>query len=176
MQLSPCRRSDEKVSEFRFRYAWFSFKCVLLFAVPLSLLLAIRPEVNQSPMPLLVMALYFGLPIAFGMAVLSVLGFVIGGFFARQIENSLTTRWLWPRVQFVFSALALSPLAVFSSYWLFRGITNLETQALARGGVQLITPHSAPLFFWVSLLGWAVFSFGIPYYAYRRAKQLLRSP
>lgn len=176
MQLSPCRRFDEKVSEFRFRYAWFSLKCALLFAMPLSLLLAIRPEVNQSPIPLLVMALYFGLPIAFGMAVLSAFGFVIGGFFARKLENSLTTRWLWPRVQFVVSVLFLSPLAVFSFYWLFRGITTLETQALARGGVRIITPNSAPLFFWVSLLGWAIFSFGIPYYGYRRAKQIFRRP
>ena len=176
MQLCPCRRPGEPVSKFRFRFAWFSFKCAFLFGVPLSLLLAIHPEVNQSPMPLLVMALYFGLSIAFGMAALSVPCFVIGGFFARQLELSPTASWLWPRVRFVFSALVLSPLVVFSSYWLFRGITNLETQALARGGVQLITPHSAPLFFWVSLLGWAVFSFGIPYYAYRRAKQLLRSP
>jgi len=172
VQLSPIRQLDEKLSAFRFRYALFSLKCAVALAIPLMLLVIVRPNINDYSGPFLLMLFYFGLPVGLGMAVLSALGYAIGGFFARQLENSPTAHRRWSCVRFGFLALVSAPLTAFCFYWLFRGVTTLETQALARGGLRLITPQSAPFFFWFSLVGWAVFAFGIPCYVYRHAKLL----
>lgn len=176
MRLSPTQQLGEPISKFRFRYAAYSFKWAVAFAIPLLLLVSFQPNVLHSQVPLLIMGLYVGLPIGFGMAFLATIGFVIGGVFAHRLESSSSTHWLWPRVKFCLSVLFLAPFIVFALYWFVRGVMNFEVQAIARGGIWLITPQSAPLFFWVSLFCWAAFAFGIPVYLYRHGKRIFCCP
>jgi len=173
MKLGPTRRPMESLSAYRFRYALFSFKCGIGFALPFVALLAIHPNVNRTSMPLLVMFLYVGLPIGLGMSVLSCLGFIVGGFFARWLENSGTLRWAWLRIQLAVAGTFFAGISLFCLYWLFRGLSTMETQALARGGVRLITSETNPLFFWFSIVGWGVGGIGIPIFIWRRGKAIL---
>lgn len=136
MQLSPTRQPLEPLSVFRFRYALFSFKCGIGFGLALAVWVALRPDVNRSFLSSLVMFLYFGLPIGLGMSVLSSFGFFIGGLFAHWLEQSASARRVWPRIRFSIGALISVPISLFCFYWLFRGLTTMETQALARGGAS----------------------------------------
>lgn len=104
------RRSGEADSAFRFRYAWFAFKCAVVMGMGLALLLAVRPEVLRSPAPWLVMFLYVGLPLGTATALLAALGFGISGWLARVFDErpgaqaplaqerparTPQPRWLW---------------------------------------------------------------------------------
>ncbi|MGT2432961.1 hypothetical protein ACU4HD_37165 [Cupriavidus basilensis] len=127
------------------RYAFFCLKWAVALAIPLGLLLSLRPGIEASWTSIFLVSLYIGLPIGFGMAVLACIGFTIGGVFAGWLESSEDAQRLWLRVKFVLLTLIALPVTAFAIYCLWRGFAEHRILALSRSGT-LISPESHPLF------------------------------
>ncbi len=169
--MGPRRQDEELLSTFRFRYARYCLVWLAGLGAALALLLFIQPNAVESRIPLLIMFLYFGLPIGVGTALLALVGFTFGGISALAVERSSTGAFWWPRVKETLRFLVLAPLGLFDLYVFFSSVRTLEVPMFSRRVEHTFYFSSEPVAFLVVLAVWGGFGFGLLLYLIRRLRR-----
>ena len=164
MNIGPIQKLGERVSAYRLRMAIFSVKCLAFFSAILGLMFVIRPEVNNSSLPLAIMFLWFGIPMAVAASALASLGYIIGWRFSIYLESNQSANNFWPKIKVTVACIFLMPFFCFAAYWFFHGLFTMETLVAKRHsgyhrGYHLVYASDNPVLFWYSIFVW---SFGLP--------------
>ena len=166
--MGPRRHDGELLSTFRFRYARYCLAWLAGLGTALALLLFIQPNALESSIPLLIMFLYFGLPIGAGTALLALVGFTFGGIGALAVERNSTAAFWWPRVKETLRFLVLAPLGLFALYIFSSALRKLEVPMFSRRITHTFYFDSEPVAFLVVLAVWGGVGFGLLFYLIRR--------
>lgn len=156
----------ESESSFRFRCVRYSGMWLVFLAMPLVLLLAVRPSPDSEGAPVfLLFFLYIGLGIGAGMSLLAGIAYLIGGAWSALLESSQGLSRTWRRIKLCLKVLVAISVMAFAAYWIYRGVMDGATMAVSRK-THLIDSSSEPGWFVFSMIFWLFIAGGTAYQSY----------
>ena len=165
--MGPVRKIGEETSAFRMRYANYCVRWLLPMAALLCILLTVRPPITGLGI-YIVVPLYLVLGFGTGMSLLAALGFLVGAWWARRLEQSYALSKKWQRLMATVAAVVAFIGWSICVFIIFRGITAHTVPIPDRFlHYRPVSWGAEPLTFTLSIGFYSYVALATPYYVLR---------